>query len=302
MAQAASGFLRLLVNPQPPRVVGPAIADVMTGFYPAPGILAALNERHTTGKGRVVETSMFEAMCHFNLDDFTHLLSADQVMGPHIGQHERKFLLRPAVLTIGSAFLASMQIEQAVLPPLQALRDQTGDSASPAVLAGTEILYVAHVSTDRRFRVAAGVGTRFPFHATSLGKALAANLPDDERGGLLAGAPFQRFTERTVTDPSAMAERLALIGERRYDSAPDGLDYGIVSVAVPLFGRDRRVIAAINCSTSTTRISQDELVRTRLPLLRQAASEIEAALKRWPLPDNLPDFRATSSNAESLKG
>ena len=94
----------------------------------------------------------------------------------YVGQHERKFLLRPAVLTIGSAFLASMQIEQVVLPPLQGLRDQTGDSASLAVLSGAEILYVAHVSTDRRFRVAAGVGTRFPYHATSLGKAIAAKM------------------------------------------------------------------------------------------------------------------------------
>jgi IclR family transcriptional regulator, pca regulon regulatory protein len=200
----------------------------------------------------------------------------------YVGQHERKFLLRPAVLTIGSAFLASMQIEQVVLPPLQGLRDQTGDSASLAVLSGTEILYVAHVSTDRRFRVAAGVGTRFPFHATSLGKALAAHLPEAERGALMTGAPFQRFTERTVTDGAAMAERLTLIAERGYDSALDELDYGIVSVAVPIFGRDKRVIASINCSTSTTRISQDELVRTRLPLLRQAAGEIEASLKRWP--------------------
>lgn len=87
VAQAASGFLRLLVNPQHPRVVGPAIADAMTGFYTALGILAALNERHTTQRGRVVETSMFEAMCHFNLDDFTHLLSADQVMGPYSRPH-----------------------------------------------------------------------------------------------------------------------------------------------------------------------------------------------------------------------
>ncbi|MEQ5787932.1 CoA transferase [Erythrobacter sp. NFXS35] len=87
VAQAASGFLRLLVNPEHPRVVGPAIADAMTGFYTALGILAALNERHATGNGRVVETSMFEAMCHFNLDDFTHLLSADQVMGPYSRPH-----------------------------------------------------------------------------------------------------------------------------------------------------------------------------------------------------------------------
>ncbi|WP_073974065.1 IclR family transcriptional regulator domain-containing protein [Erythrobacter donghaensis] len=200
----------------------------------------------------------------------------------YVGQHERKFLLRPAVLTIGSAFLASMQIEQVVLPPLQALRDQTGDSASLAVLSGADILYVAHVSTDRRFRVAAGVGTRFPFHATSLGKAIAAHLPEDERAALLARAPFQRFTERTVTDHPALADRLALIAERGYDSALDELDYGIVSVAVPIFGRDKRVIASINCSTSTTRISQDELVRTRLPLLRRAAGEIEGSLKRWP--------------------
>lgn len=87
VAQAASGFLRLLVNPEHPRVVGPAIADAMTGFYTALGILAALNERPETGRGRLVETSMFEAMCHFNLDDFTHLLSVDEVMGPYSRPH-----------------------------------------------------------------------------------------------------------------------------------------------------------------------------------------------------------------------
>jgi crotonobetainyl-CoA:carnitine CoA-transferase CaiB-like acyl-CoA transferase len=83
VAQAATGFLRLLLNPKHPRVVGPAIADAVTGFYAAQGVLAALYERTRTGKGRVVETSMFESMCHFNLDDFTHHLSADQVMGPY---------------------------------------------------------------------------------------------------------------------------------------------------------------------------------------------------------------------------
>lgn len=87
VAQAASGFLRLLLNPAHPRVVGPAIADAMTGFYTALGILAALAERGEAGNGRVVETSMFEAMCHFNLDDFTHLLSAGEAMGPFSRPH-----------------------------------------------------------------------------------------------------------------------------------------------------------------------------------------------------------------------
>ena len=87
VAQASAGFLRLLINPDHPRVVGPAIADAVTGFYAALGVLAALYERESTGKGRHVETSMFEAMCHFNLDDFTHYLAVDQIMGPYSRPH-----------------------------------------------------------------------------------------------------------------------------------------------------------------------------------------------------------------------
>lgn len=82
VAQAASGYLRLLVNPANPRVVGPAIADMVTGFYAAYGILGALYEREHGGAARKVELSMFEAMTHFNLDAFQHLFSADEVMGP----------------------------------------------------------------------------------------------------------------------------------------------------------------------------------------------------------------------------
>ncbi|HZF86382.1 MAG TPA: CaiB/BaiF CoA-transferase family protein, partial [Burkholderiaceae bacterium] len=37
VAQAASAYLRLLINPANPRVVGPALADAMTGFYAAYG-------------------------------------------------------------------------------------------------------------------------------------------------------------------------------------------------------------------------------------------------------------------------
>jgi len=83
VAQAASGFLNLLVNPGNPRVVGPAIADSLTGFYAAYGVLAALVERGRTGAGRTVEVSMLEAMAHFNLDAFTHFFQVDEVMGPY---------------------------------------------------------------------------------------------------------------------------------------------------------------------------------------------------------------------------
>jgi crotonobetainyl-CoA:carnitine CoA-transferase CaiB-like acyl-CoA transferase len=83
VAQAASGFLNLLINPQNPRVVGPAIADALTGFYATYGVLGALFERQRSGIGRKVEVSMLEAMAHFNLDAFTHFFQAGEVMGPY---------------------------------------------------------------------------------------------------------------------------------------------------------------------------------------------------------------------------
>ncbi|WP_417419970.1 CaiB/BaiF CoA transferase family protein [Halomonas sp.] len=82
VAQAASGYLRLLTPPDRPRVIGPAIADSVTGQYAAMGIMAALLERGSTGKGRRLDISMLEAMMHFNLDSFTHYLSVGEVMGP----------------------------------------------------------------------------------------------------------------------------------------------------------------------------------------------------------------------------
>lgn len=200
----------------------------------------------------------------------------------YVAQHGRRFLLRPEVLVFGSAFLASMNIEQVAGPHLQAVRDETGDSSSMAVLSGHDILYLAHVSTNRRIRLGAGVGTRFPAYATSLGHVLLAYQDEEAIGAYVGEAKLERLTEHTITSAAALRKRLRDVRRAGYDSSQDELDYGIVSVAVPVFDADRRVAAAINCSTSTTRISRDELVRTRLPLLQQAADEIGESLRRWP--------------------
>jgi IclR family pca regulon transcriptional regulator len=200
----------------------------------------------------------------------------------YIRQDGRRFLLTPEVLTFGSAYLSSMNIETIAVPPLQALGQATGDSVSLAVRSGREILYVCHIPSNRRIRLGAGVGTRFPLNATSMGKVILAFQGDAAIEAYLAGGSLPRLTERTITDPDSFRARLQAIRERRYDSALDELDYGIVSVAVPLFDVAGQVVGAINCSTSTTRISQDELVRTRLPLLADAAGTIASELRRFP--------------------
>jgi crotonobetainyl-CoA:carnitine CoA-transferase CaiB-like acyl-CoA transferase len=70
VAQALSGFLSVVVDPERPRFLGPALADAITGIYAAYGVLGALLERSRTGTGRLVEVSMLEAMTHFAVEPF----------------------------------------------------------------------------------------------------------------------------------------------------------------------------------------------------------------------------------------
>lgn len=75
VAQALSGFLSVVTDPDQPRFLGPALADAITGIYAAYGVLGALVERGATGKGRLVEVSMLEAMMHFTVEPFTALFA-----------------------------------------------------------------------------------------------------------------------------------------------------------------------------------------------------------------------------------
>jgi crotonobetainyl-CoA:carnitine CoA-transferase CaiB-like acyl-CoA transferase len=70
VAQSLSGVLSQFVDPENPRVGGPTLADNVSGFYAAYGVLGALYERERTGKGRRVETSMLEATIAFAPDAF----------------------------------------------------------------------------------------------------------------------------------------------------------------------------------------------------------------------------------------
>jgi crotonobetainyl-CoA:carnitine CoA-transferase CaiB-like acyl-CoA transferase len=70
VAQALSGFLSVVVDADRPRFLGPALADAITGIYAAFGVLGALLERAGTGRGKLVEVSMLEAMAHFAVEPF----------------------------------------------------------------------------------------------------------------------------------------------------------------------------------------------------------------------------------------
>ncbi len=79
VTQALSGFLGVATDPRNPRLLGPAMADAMTGIYAAMGAMAALIERGRTGKGKLIEISMLEAMMHFAVEPFTGFFALGEV-------------------------------------------------------------------------------------------------------------------------------------------------------------------------------------------------------------------------------
>ncbi len=61
LLQAYSGVMTLTGRPEdPPTFCAPAINDAATGMWCVIGALAALQQRHITGKGCVIDTSLFE--------------------------------------------------------------------------------------------------------------------------------------------------------------------------------------------------------------------------------------------------
>ena len=201
----------------------------------------------------------------------------------YVGRDGKQFLLTPEVMGFASAFVESMNLEGVVRPALQELRDKTGDSASLAVLSHFDILYLVHVSTQRMIRLVAGFGTRFPAYPTSLGRVLLAHLSPEQLGAYMDQVELRAMTEKTVTDKDQLRQILRDCRRGGYAAIQDELDYGIVSVAVPVMGDDGEIVGAINCSTATSRVTVEDMIDTRLPLLRAAVRDIEMELRRYPV-------------------
>lgn len=79
---ALSGILSQLIYPENPEMLGPTLSDNVSGMYAANGILAALHERHSTGRGRRVEVNMLEASIALIPDPFAYLTQHNQTADP----------------------------------------------------------------------------------------------------------------------------------------------------------------------------------------------------------------------------
>ncbi len=200
----------------------------------------------------------------------------------YVRRRERRFLLSAKVLTLGASYLESMNLKEVAQHHLVELVDRFHDAASLTVLDRFEVVYIAHVPSDQRVRHGRSVGSRLPAHATSTGIVLLANGPTERREKLLAAAPLAAYTSRTPTTEKELRSRFARALKDDYAVAADTIEYGAVAVAVPVRDGQGRVVAALNCATTTSQIDEAVFVETRLGPLRETARKIAAMLDRFP--------------------
>ena len=201
----------------------------------------------------------------------------------YVGQKDKRFHLRPKVMTLSSAFYFSAHIDEVLQPNLRGLVEQFGDASSVGTLDGDHVIYVAHVSVQRARRAAAVIGARYPAFATSLGRVLLAGLSDEALEDYLAKVKPVALTSKTVTDPDILRQKIRDVRANGYSTTVDQLDYGITALAVPVRDFEGRTIAALNTSGYTGMVTPEQMIAERLPALREAASHIAFAMGRYPV-------------------
>src|SRR5215813_2197823 len=182
----------------------------------------------------------------------------------YVTRSGRSFLLRPRVLELGAAYLESMNIEQLTKTHLEELARKTADSAALCVLDGTDIVYIARTSVRTLLRLEAHVGSRFPAHATSTGRVLLAGLTPEHLDRYFATAKLQALTDRTVTSPTRLRQLIEECRRGGYSAVEDELAYGVVALAVPVLDQRGRVVAALNSSSHSKKITRAQIVRERV--------------------------------------
>lgn len=205
----------------------------------------------------------------------------------YVGQRDKRFHLRPKIMTLGSAFYFSARIDEVLQPDLRSLVEQFGDASSVGTLSGDDVIYIAHYSVQRARRAAAVIGARYPVYATSLGRVLLAGLHDDALQEYLTGVDLQPLTSKTIADRDHLREEILRVRESGYSTTVDQLDYGITALAVPIRGAKGQTIAALNSSGYTGLVTPESLVKDRLPELRATASRIAHAISKYPILESI---------------
>lgn len=183
---------------------------------------------------------------------------------------------RLLALTAGQARAATLV--EAARPVLVDLAREVGEAVGLSVPDGWTVRYVDQVDSEQPVAVRDWTGTRLPMHPVSSGRVFLAAMAPTELDRYLS-APLERFTPSTVVYPARLRALLRDVVRDGVAWTADEYAPGITSVAAPVVGTARDVVAAVHIHGPSYRFPGE---RPRDPLadaVLRAAAHLSGRLR-----------------------
>jgi IclR family transcriptional regulator, acetate operon repressor len=185
----------------------------------------------------------------------------------------------PALYAIGMAAIGRLDIRRIAQPILEELRDKTKETASLAVLEGTMVRFVECYEGTAIVRIGTRAGVVRHAHASAIGKAILAALPDSELE--------RRYPEEELPAPmpSSIGSRRELMADitqiRRQGYALNWEESseGVAAIAVALRDPTGLPLGSISLAVPTMRLGSIDGVRALAPDILNAADQIHRQLR-----------------------
>lgn len=188
------------------------------------------------------------------------------------------FILGPRAKKLSIDVIRSSHISASVHAILEGVVSRVGETSNVGMLDGYELVYIDRVECNWPLRAQLRPGSRVPSHCTAMGKLLLAHLPPRRRERLLSVMPLKRFTERTITEPSALSEHFRLIRKQGFSINDQEDSVGLVALAVPIRNSAGKVFAGLAIHGPEARMPI-ETAKEHLGLLDTAAAKLSEALE-----------------------
>jgi PcaR/PcaU/PobR family beta-ketoadipate pathway transcriptional regulator len=186
------------------------------------------------------------------------------------------------VLQLGFTAIHTLEVRQIARPFLERLSQEVGETVSLAALDGFRTIYLDRIRNQSIVGVVVSVGSSLPAHCTALGKVLLAALPEDELNLLLAGQELHAYTPKTLTTKKALVAELHKVCTQGYAIDDEELASALRAAAAPVRDLSRRIVAAVNVTGTTLRITHERLEAEILPALMRTVDKISTALGYFP--------------------
>ena len=135
------------------------------------------------------------------------------------------------------------------------------------------VVFVSQVETHQAIRAFFRPGTRSPFHASGIGKAVLAHLSAERVTAIIRGTGLEIFTARTLADAQSLSRDLAEIRRRGWSVDDEERHPGMRCVASVIFNEYAKPIGGISVSGPSARVTPERVAQLG-PLVHAAALEI----------------------------